>query len=95
MSCLVEGLCLMLTAFDEGQENQLSGDENGWPVESIRTVCVERLDLVKMYLRSCEIYANETVVADPQVATTRDDTRSDKKLDPIEIYWRSHAISEN
>ena len=87
----------MLTAFEEGQENQLSGDDNGWPVKSTPTVSVdERQDPVQIYLRSFEIYANESVVADQQVASTGDETRSNKKLDPVEMYWRrSRKIYEN
>ena len=34
ISCLVEDLRLMQTAYEKGQQNQLSGDDNGWPVES-------------------------------------------------------------
>ena len=50
LSCLVEGLRLMQTAVEVGQKNQLSGDDNCWPVESTPTVCVdERLDPVQMY----------------------------------------------
>ena len=76
-----------------GQGNQLSRDDNGWPVESTATVRVdERLDPVQMYLRSCEIYANETALADPQVDSIGDEARSNKKLDPVEMYWRSHEI---
>ena len=87
---LVEGLRLMQTPVEVGQENQLSGDDNGWPVESISTVCVdERLDLVQMYLRRYEIYTNETAVADSQVGSIGDETRSNKKLDPAEMYCRS------
>ena len=48
-----------------------------------------------MYLRSCEIYANETAVADPQIGSIGDEIRSNKKLDPVEMYWRSRDIYEN
>ena len=48
-----------------------------------------------MYLRSCEIYANETAVADSQVGSIGDKTRSNKKLEPVEMYWRSREIYEN
>ena len=86
----------MQTAVEMGQESQLSGDDNGWTVESTPTVFVdERLDSVQMYLRSYEIYANETTVANPQVGTIGDETRSNKKLDPVEMYWRSREIYEN
>ena len=47
-----------------------------------------------MYLRSCEIYANETAVADPQVGSIRDETRFNKKLHSVEMYWRSREIYE-
>ena len=87
LSCIVDGLRLMQTAVEVGQENQLSGDDNSSPVESTSTVCVdERLDPVQMYLRSSEIYANETAVADPQVCSIGDETRSNKKFDPVEMY---------
>ena len=48
-----------------------------------------------MYLLSYEIYANETAVADPQVGSIGDETWSNKKLDPVEMYWRSREIYEN
>ena len=74
----------MQTAVEVGQENQLSGDDNGWPVGSTPTVSVdERLDPVQMYLRSCEIYANETAVTDPQVGSIGDETRSNKHWIPL------------
>ena len=78
----MEWLRLMQTAIEVGQENQLSGDDNGWPMKSTHTVCAG------------EIYANETAVADPQVATIGNETRSNKKLDPVEINWRSREIYE-
>ena len=87
LSYLVEGLRLMQTAVEVGQENQLSCDDSGWPVESIPTVCVdERLDLVEMCLRRCEIYTNETAVADSQVGSIGDEKRFNKKLNPAEMY---------
>ena len=46
-----------------------------------------------MYPRSCEIYINGSVVADPQVVG--DATRAHKKLDPVEMYWRSRNIYEH
>ena len=65
-------------------------------MESTLTVCVdEKLDPVQLYLRSCEIYANETTVADPQVGSIGDETWFNKKLDPVEMYWRSREIYEN
>ena len=45
-----------------------------------------------MYLRSCEIYANGSVVADPQVGFIGDETWSHKKVDTIVMYWRSREI---
>ena len=45
-----------------------------------------------MYLRSYEIYANKSVVADPQVASIEDETRAYKKLDPVEMYRQSREI---
>ena len=91
----MEGLRLIQTAFEECQQNQLSGDDNGCPMESTPTVSVnEKSDPVR-YLRSCEIYVNGSDVANPQVVSTGDETRAHKKLDPVEMYWRSREIYES
>ena len=45
-------------------------------------------------LRSCEIYANESDVADQQVVSIGDETRAHKKLQPVKMYWRSREIFE-
>ena len=73
ISCLVEGLRLMQMAFEKGQQNQSSGDDGGWPVESTTFSVNEKPVPVKIYLRSCEIYANGSVVADPQVVSIGDE----------------------
>ena len=84
ISCLVAVLRLMQTAFEEDQPNQLSGDDYGFPEESTTTVSVnEKPYPVQMYMRSCENYANWSVVA------------AHKKLYPVEMYWRSREIYEN
>ena len=54
----------------------------------------EKPDAVQMYMRSCEIYANGSVVADPQVVFIGDETRAHKKLDSVEMYGRSREIYE-
>ena len=83
----------MQTSFEKGQQNQLSDDDNGFPVESTSTVCVnDKPDPIQMYMRSCKIYANGSVVADSQVISIRDKTRAHKKFDPVEMYWRSRKI---
>ena len=62
-------------------------------MESTPTVSVnETPDPVHVYLRSCDIYANGSVVASTQVGN---ETRAHKKLDPVEMYWRSREIYEN
>ena len=50
---------------------------------------------MQMYLRSCEIHANESAVADPQVVSIRDETKAYKKFDPVELYWRSREIYDS
>ena len=51
ISCLVEGLRLVPTDSEEGQQNQLSGVDNGRPVEITSTVSVnEKPYPVLMYL---------------------------------------------
>ena len=48
-----------------------------------------------MYLRSCEIYANGSDVAGPQVVSIGDETRAHKMVNPFEMYWRSSEIYES
>ena len=96
MFCLLEGPRLKQTVFGEGQKNHLSDADDGLSVESTPTASVnKKLNPVQMYLRSCEIYAKESVVAHAQIASIGDETRANKKLNPVEMYWRSREIYKN
>ena len=66
-----------------------------WKVPPRLVLMNEKPDPVRMYLRSCGIYANGSVAANPPVVFIGDETRAHKKLDPVQMYWQSREIYEN
>ena len=63
------------------EESQLSGANNGVPVEISPTASAnKKQDHVQMHLRRYEICTNESVVANPESVPIDNESRVDEKL---------------